>query len=102
MIGAPLLEVKDLRVAFGGKEVVHGVDFSIQPGEKLALVGVEHELYFYTPGVTTDQLGCLGSRLFTDIDRAVAAVLEGVPPGARVVLVPDGPYAYARAVPAYV
>src|SRR5665213_1248328 len=24
--------------------------------EKLALVGVEHELYFYTPGVTTDQL----------------------------------------------
>ena len=70
--------------------------------EKLALVGVEHELFFYTPGVTTDQLGCLGSRLFTDIDRAVAAVLEGVPPGARVVLVPDGPYAYARAVPAYV
>jgi len=35
----PLLEVKDLRVAFGGKEVVHGVDFSIAPGEKLALVG---------------------------------------------------------------
>jgi microcin C transport system ATP-binding protein len=35
----PLLEVKDLRVAFGGKEVVHGVDFAIAPGEKLALVG---------------------------------------------------------------
>ncbi|MEJ8835831.1 ABC transporter ATP-binding protein [Ramlibacter sp. AN1133] len=35
----PLLEVKDLRVAFGPKEVVHGVDFSIAPGEKLALVG---------------------------------------------------------------
>lgn len=35
----PLLEVKDLRVSFGGKEVVHGVDFSIAPGEKLALVG---------------------------------------------------------------
>src|SRR4051812_25470385 len=35
----PLLQVKDLRVAFGGKEVVHGVDFSIAPGEKLALVG---------------------------------------------------------------
>ena len=35
----PLLEVKDLRVAFGDKEVVHGVDFSIAPGEKLALVG---------------------------------------------------------------
>lgn len=38
-MSAPLLEVRDLRVAFGGKEVVHGVDFSIAPGEKLALVG---------------------------------------------------------------
>jgi microcin C transport system ATP-binding protein len=35
----PLLEVSDLRVSFGGAEVVHGIDFSIQPGEKLALVG---------------------------------------------------------------
>jgi len=34
-----LLEVKDLRVSFGGKEVVHGVDLAIAPGEKLALVG---------------------------------------------------------------
>jgi microcin C transport system ATP-binding protein len=30
---------RGLRVAFGGKEVVHGIDFSIQRGEKLALVG---------------------------------------------------------------
>ena len=28
MSRVPLLEVKGLRVAFGGKEVVHGVDFS--------------------------------------------------------------------------
>jgi microcin C transport system ATP-binding protein len=34
-----LLDVKGLRVSFGGKAVVHGVDFSIAPGEKLALVG---------------------------------------------------------------
>ncbi len=34
-----LLAVKDLRVAFGGKEVVRGIDFSIARGEKLALVG---------------------------------------------------------------
>ncbi len=34
-----LLEVKNLRISFGGKEVVHGIDFSIAPGEKLALVG---------------------------------------------------------------
>jgi microcin C transport system ATP-binding protein len=36
---SPLLEVKNLCVSFGDKEVVHGVDFSIAPGEKLALVG---------------------------------------------------------------
>lgn len=35
----PLLEVKGLSVSFGGQEVVHGVDFSLAAGEKLALVG---------------------------------------------------------------
>lgn len=34
-----LLEVKDLRVAFGGQEVVKGIDLSIAVGEKVALVG---------------------------------------------------------------
>ncbi len=34
-----LLDVKNLRVSFAGKEVVRGIDFSIRPGEKLALVG---------------------------------------------------------------
>ena len=35
----PLLSVSGLRVSFGGNEVVHGIDFSIAPGEKLAIVG---------------------------------------------------------------
>jgi microcin C transport system ATP-binding protein len=39
MSGAPLLEVRGLQVAFGGRPVVHGIDFTIAPGEKLALVG---------------------------------------------------------------
>ncbi len=39
MRASPLLEVKGLRVAFNGQPVVHGIDFSIQAGEKLALVG---------------------------------------------------------------
>jgi nickel-dependent lactate racemase len=69
--------------------------------EKLALVGVKHELYFYMPGVSRAQLGCLGARSFRDLNEAVATVLRGLPSGAHVVLVPDGPYTYARAVPAY-
>ena len=36
---SPLLDVQDLRVSFSGKEVVHGIDFHIKAGEKLALVG---------------------------------------------------------------
>lgn len=36
---APLLSVRDLRVRFGAKQVVHGVSLDIYPGEKLALVG---------------------------------------------------------------
>ena len=34
-----LLELKDLRIAFGGQAVVHGVNLSIQAGERVALVG---------------------------------------------------------------
>ena len=36
---APLLQVRDLHVAFGGQDVVKGVSFSMHVGEKLALVG---------------------------------------------------------------
>ena len=35
----PLLQLQDLRIAFHGREVVHGVDLTIQAGEKWALVG---------------------------------------------------------------
>ena len=34
-----LLSVKDLTVSFGGKPVVHGINFDIQAGERVALVG---------------------------------------------------------------
>ena len=34
-----LLDICDLRIAFDGTEVVHGVNLSVAPGERLALVG---------------------------------------------------------------
>jgi nickel-dependent lactate racemase len=65
--------------------------------EKLALTGLKCELYFYTPGVTKSDLGFLGARAFDELGEAVDALLEGLPTGARVALVPDGPYTFARA-----
>ena len=34
-----LLEIQDLRIGFDGTEVVHGLNLSMAPGERLALVG---------------------------------------------------------------
>jgi nickel-dependent lactate racemase len=69
--------------------------------ERLALVGIKHELFFYTPGVQAAQLGSLAPRAFGDLDQAVAALLDGLPSGALVVMVPEGPYTYARPAPAF-
>jgi microcin C transport system ATP-binding protein len=65
----PLLDVKNLRVSFGGKEVVHGIDFSIAPGEKLALVGESGS------GKTVTALSLL--RLVQNADISGSALFEG-------------------------
>ncbi len=65
-----LLEVSKLSVSFGGKEVVHGIDFSIAPGEKLALVGESGS------GKTVTALALL--RLAAGAKVAGAAMLSGV------------------------
>jgi len=62
-----LLDVRGLRIAFGGQEVVHGIDFHIAPGEKLALVGESGS------GKTISALSLL--RLVPDADTRGAAML---------------------------
>ena len=69
--------------------------------EKLALVGLKNELLFYTPGVAREALGSLGANAFGDVNEAVDAIFSGLAPGARVALLPEGPYTFARAMPAY-
>ena len=64
--------------------------------EKLALAGQRHELFFYIPGVANHQLGWLAERCYPSGEAAVTAVLRGLPSGAWVALVPEGPYVYAR------
>jgi nickel-dependent lactate racemase len=65
--------------------------------EKLALTGLKFELFFYTPGVKKSDLGFIATRAYDTPAEAVAALLDGLPAGARVALVPDGPYTFARA-----
>ncbi|MDP9972927.1 microcin C transport system ATP-binding protein [Variovorax paradoxus] len=80
----PLLDVKELRVAFGGKEVVHGIDFRIAAGEKLALVGESGS------GKTVTALSLL--RLVQNADVAGAATLFGsadAPSGRDLLSIPE-------------
>jgi lactate racemase len=65
--------------------------------EKLALAGVQNDVYFYAPGVTKAELGQLGARSFDTLDEALAAMLSALPRKGRVTLVPEGPYTFARA-----
>ena len=68
-LGPALLDVKGLRVAFGGQEVVHGIDFSIRAGEKLALVGESGS------GKTVSALSLL--RLMHNAEVSGSALLQG-------------------------
>ena len=65
--------------------------------EKLALSGIQNDLYYYTPGVTKAELGRLGARAFDSLDQAVTALMNDLSRKARVTLVPEGPYTFARA-----
>jgi nickel-dependent lactate racemase len=65
--------------------------------EKLALVGEKFELFFFTPGVSKGSMGFLADRAYSTLQEAVAAALDGLPEGARVALVPEGPYTFAQA-----
>jgi nickel-dependent lactate racemase len=64
--------------------------------EKLALVGLKHELFFYTPGVSKPQVGILGEHLYSNLIAAIDAATTGLPAEARIAVIPEGPYVYAR------
>jgi nickel-dependent lactate racemase len=65
--------------------------------EKMAMVELKHPLLVYAPGTKPQQLGSLGDSSFAYEQDAVRALIDGLEPGATVAVVPDGPYAFARA-----
>jgi nickel-dependent lactate racemase len=64
--------------------------------EKLALVTAKAKVLFYVPGLPADYYPTLWGRAYTGIDDAVAALLDGVAPEARVAVIPEGPYVLAK------
>ena len=64
--------------------------------EKMALVARKHPLLFYTPGAEANRVGAVGEASFSSIDEAVAALLAKLPANARIAVIPEGPYAFAR------
>lgn len=65
--------------------------------EKLAMVALRNPVSFYTPGIPAAELGGMAASAFATADEAIADLLKDLPEGATVAVVPDGPYAYARA-----
>ena len=64
--------------------------------EKLALAGQKHELLFYTPGISPTEAGGLAQQMYSDPSAAIHALVDGLPAGARVAVIPEGPYVFAQ------
>ncbi|MGH9674643.1 MAG: nickel-dependent lactate racemase [Bryobacteraceae bacterium] len=65
--------------------------------EKLALVTRKADVLYYVPGLPANYYTSLWGRAFASAPEALAALLDGLPPQARVAVIPEGPYVLARA-----
>ncbi len=64
--------------------------------EKLALVSREKQVFYCAPGLPAEYRTGLWGRYFEDPSQAVAAALDGLPPDARIAVIPEGPYVLAK------
>ena len=64
--------------------------------EKLALVAQKAEILFYTPGLPPMYDAALWGKRYGDARSAVTALVEGLPAGAKVAVIPEGPYVLAK------
>jgi lactate racemase len=64
--------------------------------EKLALVTTGRQLFYYVPGLPAEYHAKLWGRSFATPQSAIESALAGLPPGARVAVIPEGPYVLAN------
>jgi lactate racemase len=68
--------------------------------EKLALVGTRMEIFYYVPGLPKEYQDAFGANTFSSLETALRAFMNGLPAGATVAVIPEGPYVLARAAAA--
>ena len=64
--------------------------------EKLALVAGQYEVLFYVPGLHAEYREHFGANMFGSPEAAVAALTASLRPGAKIAVIPEGPYVLAR------
>ena len=65
--------------------------------EKLALVSRHNPVLWYVPGLPADFWPLLWGQAFASAEGALAALLDGLRPGATIAVLPEGPYVLADA-----
>lgn len=65
--------------------------------EKLALVTRRVDVLYYVPGLPADYYPALWGQAYATQKEALCALLNGLPRGASIAVMPEGPYVLARA-----
>jgi nickel-dependent lactate racemase len=65
--------------------------------EKLALVTTRRNLHWYVPGLPPEYHGRLWGRSHVTAEAAIAALVSTLPQGAKIAVIPEGPYVLAKA-----
>lgn len=65
--------------------------------EKLALATQKAEVFYCVPGLPEPYMGALWGPGFRDSEQAICAMFQGLAPGSRVAVIPEGPYVLASA-----
>jgi nickel-dependent lactate racemase len=65
--------------------------------EKLAMVTHKLDLLYYVPGIAPQDREVLWGQAYDSAEAAVAALIDGLPPGAKIAVIPEGPYVLAQA-----
>jgi len=65
--------------------------------EKLSVATRKADIHYYVPGLPADYYPSLWGTAYASPEAALAGVTEGLSPGAKIAVIPDGPYVLARA-----